>query len=78
MVMAPAISESFRIVLPQKSYLETSQEIGTISQELKSLEAWEAKVTKAIVISTEVLDAARNQIKKAKKMIGKANFFLQS
>ena len=60
----------------QKNYLETSQEVEVLSQELKSLEAQEAEVAEAKVISSEALDAARDQIKKAKEMNAKANLIL--
>ena len=60
----------------QKNYLETSREVEALSQELKSLEAREAEVAEAMIVSSEVLNAARDQIKKAKKMIAKANLIL--
>jgi len=40
------------------------------------LEALEAEVTEAMAVSTEALDAVRDQIKRAKEMIAKANLFL--
>ena len=47
-----------------------------ISQELKTLDAWEVEVSEAIVVSSEALDAAKNQIKKAEEMITRANTIL--
>jgi len=60
----------------KRNYLETSQEIEALSQELKSLEAREAEVAEAMTISSEALDFAKSQIKKAREMIAKANLLL--
>jgi len=61
----------------KKKYLETSlQEAEVISQELKTSDAWEVEVLEAIVVSSEALDAAKNQIKKAEEMITRANTIL--
>ena len=60
----------------KKNYLETSQEIEIVSQKLKSLEPREAEVTEAITISSEALDFAEGQIKKAQEMIANANLLL--
>jgi len=60
----------------QKNYLEMSQEVEAQSQELKSLEAREAEVAEAMVVFSEALYAARDQIKKVKEMIAKANLIL--
>jgi len=60
----------------QRNYLVTFQEAKAISQELKSLDAREAEVAKAMVVSSEALDAAKNQIKKAGEMIARDNIIL--
>ena len=60
----------------QRNYLETFQEANAISQELKSLDAREVEVAKAMVVSSEALDAAKNQIKKAGEMIARDNIIL--
>ena len=60
----------------KKNYLEMSQEIKVVSQKLKSLEAQKAEVTEAMTFSNEVLDVARDQIKRAKEMITNANLLL--
>jgi len=60
----------------QKNYLETSQEVEALSQELKSLEAREAEVAEMMPVSSEALDDARDQIKKVKEMIEKSNIIL--
>ena len=60
----------------QRNYLETFQEAKAISQELKSLDAHEAEVAKAMVVSSEALDAAKYQIKEAGEMITRDNIIL--
>ena len=50
----------------QMNYLETFQEAEALSQELKSLDAREAEVAEAMMVTSEALNAAKNQIKKAR------------
>ena len=80
LVLTPLVEIELERLVEQmkRNHLETSQGIEVVSQELKSLEAREAEVIEAMVISTEVLDAARDQIKKEKEMIAKANFLLSN
>ena len=59
----------------KRNCLETSQEAEAISQELKTLDAREAEVAKAMVVSSEALNAAKNQIKKV-EIIARANIIL--
>ena len=47
-----------------------------MSQELKTLDAREAEVAEAMVISSKALDAVKNQIKKAEETIVRANLIL--
>ena len=42
----------------QRNYLETSQEVESVYQELKSLKAWETEGVYVMVDSSEVHDAA--------------------
>ena len=51
----------------QKNYLETSQEVEALSQELKFLEAQEAEVAGAMIVSGEALDAAWIRSRKRKR-----------
>ena len=60
----------------KKNYLETAQEVEDISQELKSLEARDAEATEAMSVSSEALDSAKDQIKRVREMIAKANLLL--
>ena len=57
----------------KKNYLEISQEADVISQELKTLDAWEVEVTKMMVISGEVLNATNTQLKQVEEIIFRAN-----
>ena len=59
----------------KKNYLETSQEIEAVSQELNSLEAREDEVAEAMAVSSEALDFAKSQIKKAWEMLQRPTFF---
>jgi len=45
-------------------------------QSLKFLEAQDAKAIEAISVSGEALDSAKNQIKKVREIIAKANLLL--
>ena len=56
----------------KKNYLETSKEAEAITEELKTLDAREAEISKAIVISSEALEGAKDQLKKAEEMIARA------
>ena len=60
----------------KKNYLEIAQEVEVVSRELKSLEARDAKAIEAMSISNEALAFAKDQIKRVRKMIAKANFLL--
>ena len=60
----------------KKNYLETFQEVVAISQEFKSLEARDAEAIEVMSVSSETLDSAKDQIKRARKMIAKANLLL--
>ena len=44
----------------RKNYLEMSQEVEAISQELESLEAREAEAIEAMPVSSEALDFAKD------------------
>jgi len=57
----------------KKNYLETSQEVEAISQELKSIETRDAEAIEAMSVSSEALVFVKGQIKKAQEMITKAN-----
>ena len=60
----------------KKNYLETSQDVEGVSKKLKSLKAHEAKAIEAMSVSSKVLDFAKDQIKRSREMIAKANLLL--
>ena len=59
-----------------KNCLETSQEVEAISQELESLETQVVEAIEAMFVSSEALDFANDQTKRAREMIAKANLLL--
>ena len=67
-------AELVRLVkLTKKNYLEMAQEVEVVSQELKSIKARDSEAIEVIHISSETFDSAKDQIKKAREMIAKAN-----
>ena len=76
--LTPLVEAELECLVEQmkNNFLEMSQEVEVVSRDLKSLEAREVEAIECNVISSEALDFARDQIKRAREIIAKANLLL--